>query len=293
DRAAHDVWGDDPQTLICSSLMPGGEAIPVAGGFRLSGRWKYSSGCHFAGWAFLGAPLAGDASPLQNRTLFLVPRTDFDIVDNWDVTGLRGTGSHDLVVRDAFVPSYRTQSFMDNLRGVGAGQAVNTSPLYRLPFGQIFCRGVSTPCLGGLQAMLAAFLAYGSTRVARGQRMADDPTAQLLCAETAAALDEMKLILQRNFRTLAEYADRRVLPSTAARLQLKFQSSVVPERCSLLAARLLKATGAAGLSNDLPFVRILADINAARQHVTNQYDVVGRHAGAAMFGLEETQDLII
>jgi 3-hydroxy-9,10-secoandrosta-1,3,5(10)-triene-9,17-dione monooxygenase len=273
--------------------MPGGEAVRVDGGFRLSGRWKYSSGCHFAGWAFLGAPIAGDTSPSQNRTIFLVPRRDLEIVDNWDVTGLRSTGSHDLLVRDAFVPGYRTQSFADNLGGIGAGQAVNTSPLYRLPFGQIFCRGVSTPCLGALQAMLTAFLAYGSTRVARGQRMADDPSVQLLCAETAAALDEMKTILHRNFRTLADYAARRELPPTAMRLQYKFQSSVVAERCSLLAARLLKATGGPGLSNQLPFVRILADINAARQHVTNQFEAVGRNSGAVMLGLEGITDLII
>ena len=294
DRAAQDVWGDDPETLICSSLMPTGEAVPVEGGFRLSGHWKYSSGCHFAGWAYLGALVAGDpAASFANRTLFLVPRTDFTIVETWDVPGLRGTGSHDLVVTNAFVPSHRTQSFTDSFRGVGPGQTVNRAPLYRLPFGQIFCRGVSTPCLGGLQAMLAAFLTHGASRTAHGQKIAEDPTAQLACAETAAALDEMRLVLHRNFQTLAGYAERGEIPPTTLRLQYKFQSSIAAERCSVLATRLFKCVGAAGLSKDLPFARIVADIAAARQHITNQFELVGRNAGATMLGREDTKDLLI
>ncbi len=294
DRAAQDVWGDDPDVLICSSLMPAGDAVPVEGGFRLSGSWKYSSGCHFAGWAYLGALVAGDpAASFARRTLFLVPRTEFEIVETWDVPGLRGTGSHDIVVKNAFVPAYRTQPFMDSFRGIGPGQAVNRAPLYRLPFGQIFCRGVSTPSLGGLQAMLTAFLTYGASRMAHGQKIAEDPTAQLACAETATALDEMRLVLNRNFRVLSGYAERGEVPPTALRLQYKFQSSLAAERCSVLSNRLLKCVGAAGLSKDLPFARIVADIAAARQHITNQCELVGRNAGAAMLGREDMKDLLI
>jgi 3-hydroxy-9,10-secoandrosta-1,3,5(10)-triene-9,17-dione monooxygenase len=294
DRAAQDVWGDDPQTLICSSLMPTGKAVPVDGGFRLSGRWKYSSGCHFAGWVYLGALIAGDpTASFANRTLVLVPRADFEIIETWDTPGLRGSGSHDIVVEDAFVPARRTQAFTDSFRGVGPGQAVNRAPLYRLPFGQIFCRGVSTPCIGGLQALLNAFLAYGASHMANGQKIAEDPAAQLACAETAAALDDMKTILHRNFRTLAEHAERGELPPTPLRLHYKFQSSITAERCSLLATRLFKVLGAAALSKDLPFQRIVADIAAARQHITNQYEIVGRNAGAALLGLDATKDLLI
>ena len=115
---------------------------------------------------------------------------------------------------------------------------------------------------------------------------------QLLCAETAAAIDEMRTTLHRNFRTLHDYARRGETPPLELRLQYKFQSCEVIERCTLLAARIFKATGAAGLSDELPFGAILADLMAARQHISNQYEYYGSNWGAAMFGLEN-KDLLL
>jgi 3-hydroxy-9,10-secoandrosta-1,3,5(10)-triene-9,17-dione monooxygenase len=181
----------------------------------------------------------------------------------------------------------------DNFGLKGAGQAVNTSSLYRLPFGQIFVRGVSTAAIGALQAMLTAFVTYSRARVSRaGGRSAENPLVQLLCAETAAAIDEMHMTLQRNCSVLHDHARRAEMPPLHLRLQYKFQSSSVVERCTLLAARIFKATGAAGLSDDLPFGRILADLMAARQHISNQCDYYGTNWGAVMFGLENRDYLL-
>ena len=164
DRAAADVWGADDSTLICSSLMPVGTALPADGGFRLSGHWKYASGCEHTQWAFLGAVPPGGA--LEERRIFLVPRSDFEIVDTWRVAGLKGTGSHDIVVKDAFVPAHRAVTFSDNFRGWGPGLATNTGPLYRLPFGQVFFRGVSTGAIGALQGMRQLLM-----KLERGKRL--------------------------------------------------------------------------------------------------------------------------
>ena len=121
-----------------------------------------------------------------------MPRTDYESVDTWQVSGLQATGSWDVIVDDVFVPAYRSQSMLDNFLLKGPGQALNTSSLYRLPFGQIFVRGISTAALGALQGMLNALLNYSKTRVTRaGGRSAENPFVQLLCAETAAAIDEM------------------------------------------------------------------------------------------------------
>ncbi len=292
DRAAQDLWRKDDAVLICSSLMPTGTAVPAPGGFRLSGRWKFSSGCEHCGWAYLGGTPAEDGRP-GDRSIFLVPRGDYEIEDTWRVSGLKATGSHDIVVKDAFVPDYRRLRWIDNFNGVGPGQAVNKSSLYRWIFGQIFFRGVSTPALGALQGMLDAYLRYGSARVARGARAIDDPSVQLVVAEVAAAIDEMKTILFRNMRNLGAYAERGALPPLHERIAYKFHSALVGERCSLFASRLFKAAGGAGLYTDLPFGRILADITAGRQHISNQYDSIGRNYGAAMFGNEEIKDLML
>ena len=116
DRAAKDIWGNDDNTLICSSLMPSGVAKPADGGFRISGRWKYASGCEHCEWAFLGGAVEGKP---DDRRIFVIPMSDYEIVDTWYVPGLKGTGSHDIVIEDAFVPEYRTQKYSDNLRGSG------------------------------------------------------------------------------------------------------------------------------------------------------------------------------
>jgi 3-hydroxy-9,10-secoandrosta-1,3,5(10)-triene-9,17-dione monooxygenase len=293
DRAAKDVWGKDSSTLICSSLMPAGKAVPVDGGFRLSGRWKYASCCDHCDWALLGAMVAADGGGPPAGRVFLLPRTSYQSVDTWQVSGLQGTGSWDVIVDDVLVPAYRTQAMLDNFLLKGPGQAVNTSSLYRLPFGQIFVRGISTSALGALQGMLNALMDYGKTRVTRaGGRSAENPFVQLLCAETAAAIDEMKMILHRNFRDLHAYAQRGETPPLALRLQYKFQSTAVTERSTLLAARIFKATGAAGLSEELPFGGILADLTAGRQHISNQYEYVGSSWGGVMFGLEN-KDLMV
>ena len=292
DRAAQEVWGHDTTTLICSSTMPAGKATAVDGGFRLAGYWRYASGCEHCGWALLGGMVHVDSTPPDWR-FFLVPRRDYQTVDTWQVAGLQGTGSIDVILDDVFVPAYRTQRLQDNFLLRGAGQALNTSSLYRLPFGQIFVRGVSTAGIGALQAMLAALVDFSRDRVSRaGGRSAENPFVQLLCAETAAAIDEMRTTLHRNFATLHDYARRSETPPLELRLQHKFQSSAVIERCTLLASRIFKSTGAAGLSDELPFGRILADLMAARQHISNQYDYYGSNWGATMFGLESKDFLL-
>ena len=292
DRAAQEVWGRDPSALICSSTMPAGTATPVDGGFRLTGHWRYASGAEHCEWAVVGGMVhAGNAAP--DWRFFFVPRRDYRTVDSWQAAGLQGSGSIDLMLEDVFVPAYRTQRLHDSYLLKGAGQAVNTSSLYRLPFGQIFVRGVSTAGLGALKAMLTALIGYSSGRTTRaGGRAAENPFVQLVCAETSAAIEQMRATLQRNFRVLHDYARRGETPPLELRLQYKFQSSAVIERCTQLAARMFKATGAGGLTDELPFGQILADLMAARQHISNQYEFYGSNWGGVMFGLPNKDFLL-
>jgi 3-hydroxy-9,10-secoandrosta-1,3,5(10)-triene-9,17-dione monooxygenase len=294
DRAARDIWGRDDSTLTCSSLMPVGVATPADGGYRLSGRWKYCSGCDHCDWAFLGgAP--PDGGTAEERRIYLVPRSDYEIVDTWHVSGLKSTGSHDVVIKDAFVPAYRTLTFVDNFRGVAPGLAVNAAPLYRLPFGQVFFRGVSTGAIGALQGMLNAYIDYGKARIVRlsGRPASEDALIQLTCAEITCAIDEMKTVLHRNFRNLEAFAARGEMPPLKLRMEYKFHNAWVAERCSLLAARLFKATGSMGIFDDQPYGRILADINAGRTHISNQFEANGKSFGATLFGIEDTKDMVL
>ena len=293
DRAARDIWGKDDATLISSSLMPAGKAVPADGGFRLSGRWGYSSGCEHCQWVILGGAV-GDAAVPANRSLFLVPRKDYEIVDTWHVAGLKATGSHDIVVKDAFVPDYRVRPQIENFNCIGPGQALNSAALYRLPFGQIFFHGVSTGAIGALQGMLDRFLLHGRSRVAlSGMKTIEDPIAQIAAAEASASIDEMKTVLHRNLRELMAFAERGEIPPVALRMRNKFQSAWSVERSAQMALRLFKAAGASAIYDEKPFGRALADINAARQHISNQSDFYARAWGGMLLGGPNPPDLNI
>lgn len=287
DRAGDEVWGSDNSTLICCALRRAGTATPVEGGFRLRGRWRYASGCAHAGWALLG----GGAGPSpEGDYLMLVPRRDFEILDTWHVAGLKATGSHDVVVNDAFIPAHRAHRMVDLFDCKGPGQEVNRSPLYRLPFGLVFGGGVSNAAVGALQGMLNRLLA---DLRARGGPSRPDPDLALVCAEAATAIDEAKALVERNFARLAAHAERGEIPPIEERLQIKYQLSLNTERCRVAANRLLEATGASGLYDDHPYGRIIADITAGRQHITNSVPLHARDWGEVMLGQPRRHDFML
>ena len=138
-KAQEDVWSKDTSVLVSSSYQPVGKVEKADGGFILSGQWSFSSGCQHCDWVFLGAlifPEDGQGPP-EYRT-FLVPRSDYQIIDTWHTYGLKATGSHDIKVDRAFVPEHRTHKAMDGYLCRNPGQEVNTGDLFKLPWAAIF-----------------------------------------------------------------------------------------------------------------------------------------------------------
>lgn len=295
ERAQQEVWGSDSSTLISSSYMPKGRLERVPGGFRLSGRWGFSSGVDHCQWAFLGAlvpPESGQGAP-EFRT-FLVPRADFRVIKAWDTIGLRGTGSQDVEVGGAFVPEYRTHKASDGAAGTSPGLTVNTAPLYKLPFGQIFVRAVSSSSIGALQGALDAYVAWCSARVSVNDfaRSAEDPTAQEVAAKTALAIDEMKLALLRNFEVMMNAVRSAVPLDMNSRIHYRTQSASVPERCTDLVNRLFYSSGAHGMYRSSRLTRYFLDINCGRTHVANNIAKLARNQGGVMFGLPNTDSFL-
>jgi 3-hydroxy-9,10-secoandrosta-1,3,5(10)-triene-9,17-dione monooxygenase len=290
DNAASDVWGRDQNALIASSYMPKGKVTAVEGGFRLSGHWQFSSGSKHADWFFLGGILPERGSEKPGLGTFLIPKADVSVIDNWNVTALQATGSHDVVVKDVFVPAYRTHTFLEGFRCVSPGNTINTSPLYRIPFGQLFTRCVSTASIGALQAMLDQTLAYGSGRVgAWGGKTAEDPGSQYVCAEVAMHVGQMKAVLDAAYDHLELCARESITPNILDRLRYRYQSAEASGRCAELGRRLFKVAGAPALHADKPFSKILANILAGGQHNGNSFETWGRAYGAALLGAENNE----
>ena len=135
EQAQIDVWGDDPQAVASSSLAPRAAAKRVAGGWRLSGRYPFSSGCDYAQWAILGAFL-GEMGDPRHIAYLLVPLAEIEIVDDWQVLGLAGTGSKSLVLHDVFIPEHRCVMVGDLFAGTPPGALVHPDyPVLRAPRG--------------------------------------------------------------------------------------------------------------------------------------------------------------
>ena len=146
-RAATDLWGEDDTARFSSSYAPFGIVAPVDGGWELSGRWPWSSGCDHCQWAILGAIHRPERGPPDSLAL-LVPKTDYEIIDTWHVAGLKGTGSKDIELSPTFVPEYRVHRFADSYAMNNKGAAEFTSPIYQLPFGIVFGMCLSSVALG-------------------------------------------------------------------------------------------------------------------------------------------------
>lgn len=290
DQAAQDVWKDDPTTLISSSYAPVGKVEKVEGGYKLSGQWGFSSGSEHCDWVFLGAVVPEEGAPfdMRNYRTFLVPKSDYEIIDTWHVVGLKATGSQDVRVEGAFVPEHRTHKLLDGHNCDNPGNAVNNAPVFRLPFGQVFVRAVCTASLGALQGALDAYIETAKTRMVGPAKMSDDPFARRLAADVKTAIVEMKRTMFANFDAMMDCARTGQPISIDDRVQYRFDSAVVADRCAELSARMLKAVGSKGIFLGNGVLERHLDIMASQAHVANNVNMYANNFGGVQFGNDNT-----
>lgn len=287
EQAQQDVWGEDQSTLIGSTYMPVAKVTPVDGGYKISGRWGFSSGCEHCKWTLLGGilPANEDGEGMEHGT-FLVPDTDYRIEHNWDVMGLRGTGSHDIVIDEAFVPAHRVQRTNNSAPEATPGLELNTNAIFKIPFAQVFTRAVSNATMGGLQGAINEFCDNASKHIGKhGSKTAEDPVAQDAIADAVLTLDMLKLVLDRNFGELLDIAQKGELPDVEMRLLYRYQSAYVTNTCAEKVSALLKSMAASGLYKSNPVERIFRDVHQARGHIANNVGNFGRAFGTVQLGL--------
>ncbi|MFC7495778.1 MULTISPECIES: 3-hydroxy-9,10-secoandrosta-1,3,5(10)-triene-9,17-dione monooxygenase oxygenase subunit [unclassified Nocardioides] len=295
DAAQQDVWGADPDVLISSAYAPVGRLVAVDGGFELSGRWGFSSGCDHVGWALIGAMRSGDDGRPVDFVTCLVPRSDFEVLDVWDPVGLRGTGSNDLVVDGAFVPAHRVLRNYEHSQLRGPGQEVNPGPLYRLPFGAIFTSAIATPVVGAVAGCYEAYVAAMRDRIRLslgGGRFAEDQFAQVAVARAASEIDAAVLQMERNIAELyADAVEGREIP---AELRLRTRRDQVrgTERALEAVDILFKTAGGSSLARGNPIERAWRDAHAGSVHVANDVERTLALYGKGVFGLTVEDTLV-
>ncbi|HTV88223.1 MAG TPA: flavin-dependent monooxygenase [Stellaceae bacterium] len=290
-QAQEDVWGADTGVQVSTSLAPTGTVERSPGGFRVSGRWSFSSGCDYCQWVALGgvAPPEQDGAPPDAR-VFLLPRRDYRIDDNWQVVGLCGTGSKDIVVDGAFVPEYRTHSYLDAFRLTNPGAALNDGPLYRIPFGAMFPNSIASPAIGVAMGALAAFREQAAARVnlRDNSKLAEDPIMQLRLAESAAEIDGAYNRILGNFTEMYRLACAGAEIPLERRARYRWDFGKAVDWSLRAVDRLMEASGGRGIFLTNPIQRAWRDVHAIRAHAGNNPERAAAVFGRSEFGLPPT-----
>jgi 3-hydroxy-9,10-secoandrosta-1,3,5(10)-triene-9,17-dione monooxygenase len=287
DEAQQAVWGEDTSVRASSSYAPTGKAIQAEGGFNLSGRWSFSSGCAHASWVLLGGLVFNEEGQIVDFRTFLIPRDKYEIVDVWNVVGLAGTGSNDIVVEETFVPETFTLSMSDTGRCFGPGQEQNTGDLYKLPFHSLFTTTIATPIVGMAQGAYADHVEMQQNRVRAayiGEKASLDPFAAVRIAKASSEIDAAWALLVQNIREEQDYVARGESIPIPLRLKVRRDQVLGTARAIGAIDSLFEASGGRALATGTSLQRAWRDAHAGRVHAANDPERALQMFGAAEFG---------
>jgi alkylation response protein AidB-like acyl-CoA dehydrogenase len=268
ERLQEEVWGQDADTWIASPYAPMGTATPVDGGYTVNGRWSFSSGTDLCDWVVLGASVPGggkDGVPFMVHVM--LPRTDYRIdADSWQVMGLEGTGSKDVVIEDAFVPTYRTIDAVKVMDG-RAGREADRGALYRMPWSTIFPCAIAAGLIGIAEGVLEQALDYQRSRVnAVGVDQVSDPHSRRTLGEAAADLRGARTQLLFGVGELYERLEAGHEPTMEDRVAMRRDQVRVAWRAMEAADRAFTCCGGNAVRLDKPVQRFWRAMHAGMNH---------------------------
>lgn len=288
-RAQDVVWGKNPDTLIASSfIFPAGRARRVDGGYVLRGSWPFSSGVNCSEWNMLASVVSSedDADGIEYR-IFLLPKSDYRIKDTWDAAGLRGTGSNDVEVADAFVAEHMTVGVHEVAGGPTPGSRTNPNALYTLPVFSLFPYVLSGVALGNAQSCLDDYIDLARHRASTYNRakIGDLQTTQIKIAEAASKIDAARLIMRSTCIEALSEARRGHIPDMAEKTKMRRDGAYSVNLCTEAVSLLFAASGARGLYMSGALQRQFRDAHAINSHIAFNFDAAGTNYGRVVLGL--------
>jgi 3-hydroxy-9,10-secoandrosta-1,3,5(10)-triene-9,17-dione monooxygenase len=278
ERAQQEVWGQDPDALIASGIAyPQGSGRRVDGGFVVSGFWNFSSGVDPATWNML-AVLVRDGDRVVDHRMCLVPRSDYEIVDDWHVVGMRSTGSKSVRAKEIFVPEHRALC-MYLARGGNEfpGASTNPNPLYRVPLSALGSHCLSAAGVGNAQAALELTIDAIKERSTNytGLRMRDFQAVQLRVARAGAQIDAARLSIRADCLEAERIAHEGRAPTLEEKLRVKRNVAWAMEQCTEAVDSLHALAGANGIYDRYPIQRLFRDQHALSAHIGFSWDAQG------------------
>ena len=278
--AQEEVFSDGPDTLVSSSLRAGVATIESAtGGFRLSGRWEFSSGCDSASWLILGAQSS------DGWKWVLVPQSEYEIIDTWFVSGLRGTGSKDIEIKETFVPAYRVMDRDRAGNGDWTGWETHKHFLYRMPVTPLLGWDLVSPIVGMSRGMIDEFTGRFSGTSGVG-RTAESTVIQLHLSEASAEVDAARALLRYDIGEILGKAQRGESFNSLDQARYQRDRSFVTKLCVQAVNRLFEVSGAHSLFDSMAIQRIYRDVSAGAHRDSLILDISGQRYGKIALGVE-------
>ena len=287
ERAQGEVWRENPDAIIASGIAyPQGSAKRVDGGLVISGYWNFSSGVDGSQWNMLAVTVR-DGERVVDHCMCLVPRSDYQIVDDWQVLGMRGTGSKSVKVKDLFVPAHRALS-MYLARG-GAefpGAKTNPNPHYRIPLSGMGSHCIAGAAVGNARAALELSCDAVGERSTNytAARMRDFQTVQLRVAAAGARIDAARLIARNDCLDAQAIAEAGREPSVEDKPRWKRNIAYAGELCTEAVDSLAGMAGAKGIYDHYPIQRLFRDAHSLMGHIGFSWDAQGAPWGLVALG---------
>jgi alkylation response protein AidB-like acyl-CoA dehydrogenase len=278
---ARSIWIDTPRSVVANTPLPTARAAVVPGGYKVTGRQGFSSGCRHAAWLAArahifenGQPRLKDGQP-EERYLF-VPAAETELLDTWHVRGMRGTGTHDFAVSDVFVPAERT------ILQAGA-PLLETGPLYQIPRSLLFASADAAVALGVARSSLAAFseLAGAKTPRAMQATLRDQPMIQAAVGHSEANLRSGRAFLTEAVGDIWTEATSTGTVTLDQRAALRLATTHAIRLAVDIVDTVYHASGVTAIYEGNLMQRHFQDIHVISQHLQGRlshYELIGKYS---------------
>ena len=291
EAAQEDIFGKHPYIIAPGALAPKGVAKPVEGGYLLNGRWQWGTGVMHANWALLGALTEGQDPP--ELCMYLVPMQQVQVIDTWQMSGMVGTGSNDVAVKDALVPAHRRQNLVSMRAGDSPGAALHGSATYRRPMLPVLGLTAAAPLVGCAGKAVALFKERLTARTIYGtaEKQSERALGQSRLGHlTVRAQTSRKTLMQITRDVMAWGESGKVCPDME-RAELRVRIGHLVREARNIVRDVVEESGASAHHLDSPLQKALRDLETAAGHTVFDLDISTESYGRLLLGLPSNSPL--
>lgn len=293
-KAAQDeiFGGGWPYIIAPGVTAPPGRAEPVDGGYRVTGRWKWGTGVMHADWILATGMVPGESPP--RMLFFAMPAQDVQVIDTWEMAGMAGTGSNDIVATEVFVPEHRMIDMGHMREGRAPGALLHDSAIFRMPMLPFLGITAAIPAVGLARSAVAAFRERLDLRIVHGTttKQGEKPAAQMRLAEADMHARTAEILLRDAARQCMDLGRKGGPFTPEERIHLRVQIAFVMDASRRAIRMVCEGAGSSAQALSSPLQRALRDINVMSSHIVYDLDLALELQGRALVGLPPNTALV-